>query len=127
MGQQQLLLIVLGVIIVGLAVVVAINIFAAQSEESLKDAIVSDCTTLGAMAQQYFRRPRAMGGGSVSFTDWSIPENLDTTDHGTYTISRAGDNSDVEITGSPHGSAGYNWSIVATITSTEVNTVYTPN
>ncbi len=53
MGQQQLLLIVLGVIVVGIAIVVGINLFNANAESSTKDGIVSDCTNLGAMAQQY--------------------------------------------------------------------------
>ncbi len=126
MGQQQLLLIVLGVIIVGIAVVVGINVFTAQSEESAKDAIVSDCTTLGAMAQQYFRKPQAMGGGSNSFLNWTIPDNLDTTANGTYAISQAGGPNSVEITGSPLGSSGYTWTIVTTVTPVDVQSVYTP-
>jgi len=86
MGQQQFLLIVLGLILVGTAVVVSINIFTANSEETAKDAIISDSITLGAMAQQYFKKPRELGGGSNSFANWSIPNNLDTTEHGTYEV-----------------------------------------
>ena len=56
MGQQQLLLIVLGVIIVGIAVVVGINLFNANAEESAKDTIVSEGTNFGAMAQQYLQK-----------------------------------------------------------------------
>lgn len=123
MGQQQLLLIVLGVIIVGIAVVVGINVFTAQSEESTKDAIVSDCTTLGAMAQYYFRRPTSMSGGSNSFAGWTIPNNLDTTANGTYAITQAGDATDVEVTGSPLGSTGYTWTVVTTITSNDITSV----
>ena len=67
MGQQQLLLIVLGVIIVGIAVVVGINLFNANAEESTKDTLVSEGTNLGAMAQQYFKKPVALGGGGNSF------------------------------------------------------------
>ncbi len=123
MGQQQLLLIVLGLIIVGLAVVVSINVFVANAEESAKDSIISDSITLGAMAQQYFRKPRAMGGGSISFTDWTIPHSLDTTDHGIYTISRAGDARDVQITGVPYESTGFSWSVVTTVTPFEVTSI----
>jgi hypothetical protein len=122
-GQQQLLLIVLGVIIVGIAVVVGINVFTAQSEESAKDAIVSDCTTLGAMAQYYYRRPTSMSGGSNSFAGWSIPDNLDTTANGTFAISTVGDAEDVEITGSPLAATGYTWSVVTTITPTDITSV----
>ena len=125
MGQQQLLLIVLGVIIVGIAVVVGINVFTAQSEESSKDAIVSDCTNLGAMAQQYFRKPTAMGGGGNTFTGYTIPENLDTTANGTYAPAVTA--TQVVITGSPLASSGYSWTIVTTVTNKPVVSVYTPS
>ncbi|MDZ7625577.1 MAG: hypothetical protein U5J96_14175 [Ignavibacteriaceae bacterium] len=90
MGQQQLLLIVLGVIIVGIAVVVGINLFNANAEESTKDGIVSDATNLGAMAQQYYKKPTSMGGGGNTFTGWQIPwlwsskVDLDSTAYGMY-------------------------------------------
>lgn len=119
MGQQQLLLIVLGVIIVGIAVVVGINVFTAQSEESAKDAIVSDCTNLGAMAQQYFRKPTAMGGGGNAFTGWTIPSNLDTTANGTYAAVVAANS--VTITGTPLASSNYSWDVTTTVSSTSVS------
>ena len=125
MGQQQLLLIVLGTILVGIAVVVGINVFAAQAEESAKDAIVTDCIVLGAMAQQYYQKPSSMGGGSNSFTNWSIPGSLDTTANGTYAITTAGDDNDVVVTGTPLSNLGYNWTIVTTITSNDVTSVVT--
>ncbi len=87
MGQQQLLLIVLGVIIVGIAVVVGINVFTASSANSNRDAVISDLTTLAAMSQQYYRKPTAMGGGGNKFTGWSVPSSLDTTANGVYTES----------------------------------------
>lgn len=76
MGQQQLLLIVLGVIIVGIAVVVGINVFTASSKNANRDAVISDLTTLAAMAQQHYRKPTAMGGGGNKFTGWSVPSSL---------------------------------------------------
>ena len=126
MGQQQLLLIVLGVIIVGIAVVVGINVFTAQSEESTKDAIVSDCTNLGAMAQQYFRKPEAMDGGGNKFDGYGIPTQLDTTANGIYTISGAGSGSTLELTGTPLTASGYSWTIVTTVTPTTVKSTFTP-
>lgn len=84
MGQQQLLLIVLGVIIVGIAVVVGINVFTVSSANSNRDAVISDLTTLAAMSQQYYRKPTAMGGGGNSFTGWSIPTTLASTANGSY-------------------------------------------
>lgn len=68
MGQQQLLLIVLGVIIVGIAIVVGINLFNANAEESAKDTLVSEGTNLAALAQQHYKKPIALGGGGNTFT-----------------------------------------------------------
>ena len=85
MGQQQLLLIVLGVIIVGIAVVVGINVFTASSMNSNRDAVIADLTTLAAMAQQHYRKPAAMGGGQNAFdatnggTAWTVPASLQQT------------------------------------------------
>lgn len=79
MGQQQLLLIVLGVIIVGIAVVVGINVFTASAASSNRDAITADLTNLAAMAQQFYRKPVALGGGSNTFTGWTVPKSLEKT------------------------------------------------
>ena len=82
MGQQQLLLIVLGVIIEGIAVVVGINVFTASSLEANKSALVSDLQTIASMAQQFYRKPTAMGGGGNTFdggTGWNVPSSLTRT------------------------------------------------
>ena len=124
MGQQQLLLIVLGVIIVGIAVVVGINVFTASAEEAAKDAVVSDCTTIGAMAQQYYRKPVAMAGGGNDFTGFAVPAALTSNANGTYAASGQGPTS-VTITGTP-ADADYTWTIVTTVTKDSVNSVFTP-
>ena len=41
------------------------------------------------MAQQYYRKPAAMGGGGNTFTGWTIPTKLDTTPNGTYVLTTA--------------------------------------
>ena len=121
MGQQQLLLIVLGVIVVGIAVVVGINLFNASAEEANKDGIVSDCTNLGAMAQQYYKKPQSMGGGANTFTGWLIPDGLLVTANGGYGAVASA--IDVVITGTP---TEYAWTIVTTVTSTTIISVFTP-
>jgi len=67
MGQQQLLLIILGVIIVGVAIAVGISMFSGQSIQSNKDAILSDLNNLGADAYQFKIRPASMGGGNGAY------------------------------------------------------------
>ena len=128
MGQQQLLLIVLGVIIVGIAVVVGINLFNANAEESNKDGIVSDATNLGAMAQQFYKKPVSMGGGGNSFTGgtgWDITlTGLDSTANGLYTAAVT--DQQVTITGTPHANTGYTWTFTTTVTGNSINSVYNP-
>ena len=68
MGQQQLLLIILGVIVVGIAVAVGITMFQDNAVSANRDAVVNDLVNLAARAQQYFRRPTSLGGGQNSFT-----------------------------------------------------------
>ena len=69
MGQQQLLLIILRVIVVGIAVVVGITMFQDNAISANRDAVTNDLVNLGARAQQYYRRPIALGGGGNSFNN----------------------------------------------------------
>ena len=67
MGQQQLLLIILSVIIVGIAIAVGINMFQTNAVDSNRQAIVSDVMNLGAKAHRYFRTPTSLAGGGQNF------------------------------------------------------------
>jgi hypothetical protein len=119
MGQQQLLLIVLGVIIVGIAVVVGINLFNASAEESAKDTITSECTNLAAMCLQYYKKPVALGGGGNSFAGFVTPAALATTNSATYVVTPNG-NTDCVVVGTPLASSGYSWTVTTTVTSAGV-------
>jgi len=68
MGQQQLLLIVLGTIIVGIAVAVGINMMGNAQEQANLDAVRQDLLTIASSAQGYFAKPTMMAGGGNSFT-----------------------------------------------------------
>lgn len=95
MGQQQLLLIILGVIVVGIAVAVGITMFADSAASSNRDAITSDLQNLASQAQQFYRRPNAMGGGQGSFnllttSSLSLLTNIPQNANGSYSIETAG-------------------------------------
>jgi hypothetical protein len=127
MGQQQLLLIVLGIIIVGIAVVVGIALFSANSTSSNRDAVVSDLTNLASSAQLFFRKPIPLGGGGISFTNWTIPPQLASTANGTYTATVTSTSVTLVGTGKQTGSDGSNPVKVTmvlsstSITSTSIN------
>ncbi len=84
MGQQQLLLIALSVILVGVAVFVGISLFTANSIEQKRNEIINECTILASEAQLYYRKPTTMGGGGNSFVGWTIPREFDATEAGFF-------------------------------------------
>ena len=84
MGQQQLLLIILGVIIVGIAIAVGLSLFSAQSVQSNRDAIINDLNNLAAQAYQFRIRPTSMGGGQGDYTTFAIPTKMKTNENATY-------------------------------------------
>ena len=74
MGQQQLLLVILVTIIVGIATVVALNVFGTQAEQANEDAVRQDMMSGAATAQGYYMRPTNMGGGGGDFTDIDLDD-----------------------------------------------------
>ncbi len=84
MGQQQLLYIVLGIIVVALAIFIGVQMFVAHAIESKRNNVINECVQLSAMAQQYYYKPTTLGGGGRSFTGWTIPTQLVSTTNGRY-------------------------------------------
>jgi len=77
MGQQQLLLVILVTIIVGIATVVAINVFGQSAENANLDATRQDVLTIGAMAQGWILKPEALGGGGGDWQNGSTDVTMD--------------------------------------------------
>jgi len=67
MGTQQLLLIAVGVVLIGIMVAIGIFMFKDQSSATNRDQVSNDLVNLAAQAQKYYRRPATLGGGSSSF------------------------------------------------------------
>ncbi|MEO1630915.1 MAG: hypothetical protein AAFU38_09070 [Bacteroidota bacterium] len=63
MGQQQLLLLVLGIVIVGLAVVVGIESFTENKAKSEIDTYVGMGVEMAGEIIAWYKKPEAMGGG----------------------------------------------------------------
>ncbi len=62
MGTQQLLLIALVVVLVGIAVAVGIYMFNVQAFNANRQAILVELATLNAKAVEYWKLPVSMGG-----------------------------------------------------------------
>ena len=84
MGQQQLLLIVLAMILVGIAVIFAITLFRQKAVDSKRDLLVNEGGNIATDALEYYKKPAAFGGGGRSFLGWSIPASIVTTAAGYY-------------------------------------------
>jgi len=131
MGQQQLLLIVLGVILVGVAVVLGIQYFGVGAEEGAKDELTAHCITVGANAQQWFKKPVAMGGGGNTYVGFATHfstnlQKLAASTNGTYEPS--GESAtEVTITGTPNANLDYDWTVVTTVFVDSMATEITPN
>jgi len=84
MGQQQLLLVILAVLIIGIAIAIGVSLFTAQSVESNRDAIIDDINNLNADAYEFYIRPVSMGGGGGSFSGgvgYVIPTKMASNDN----------------------------------------------
>ena len=140
MGQQQLLLIVLGVILVGVAVVLGIQYFAVGAEEGAKDELVAHTLTIGANAQQWYKKPAAMGGGGGAW-DGSVTNTMPYDQYFTlhltklhetsnsqpaptgYTVAITNAN-EIVITALPKQNQGFTFvSVVTTVTPDDMTTV----
>lgn len=64
MGQQQLLLIVLSIVLVGVAVAVGIDAFMKNRRQAEADTVVYNLVRLASTAQEWKLKPAAFGGGS---------------------------------------------------------------
>ena len=133
MGQQQLLLIILGVIVVGIAVAVGITMFTDNAVNANRDAVTNGLVNLAARAQQFYRRPTALGGGGNSFVGLTADAagltkltNKATNATGVYTIQAAGTTTGVTIrgVGTEHSDAVNYVTMDITVSNSKADSVY---
>jgi hypothetical protein len=115
MGQQQLLLIILGVIIVGIAIAVGLQLFQSGSIGANSDGVINDCMNIAAHADQFRIRPLAMGGGGGDFTNYQLPVRMATTGNGTYTVTATATTVTIVGTSTPYSAT---WTLVYNPTGT---------
>ena len=92
MGQQQLLLIIVGTIVVGIAIAVAITLFNDQASATNRDEVSNDLGHYASIVQGYYRRPRILGGGGHTFNGLTMRKITATYQNprhlnGTYSLS----------------------------------------
>ncbi|MDR8391606.1 hypothetical protein NC796_10670 [Aliifodinibius sp. S!AR15-10] len=129
MGQQQLLLVILVTIIVGIATVVAINTFSSAADSANLDAVRQDVASIAASAQGYYMKPDMLGGGGQDFDGMTF-ENIAFggtisssgmiawNENGTYVLSDDGSATGITITAHPASDDNYDASDPENATAT---------
>ena len=101
MGSQQLLLIILGTVVIGIMVTVGISLFIDHASATNRDAVANDLVHAASIAQMYRKKPVMQGGGGGSFVGFDLRvaiKDLKNT-NGTYSIFGAPTDSLIIIEG----------------------------
>jgi hypothetical protein len=89
MGSQQLLLIVVGLVLIGIAIAVGMTMFADQATSENRDNLANDLAHFGSIARSYYRKPTSFGGGGYSFKGLTMSRitSKPSNDNGTYSLT----------------------------------------
>lgn len=113
MGQQQLLLLVAGIVIAGLAVMVGVQAFSENQKKANADALTFTAMNIASSAQKWLQTPQILGGGkpadgnitgdftgqTIIFQDLGYTINANDefqTVHGTFELTNSGSSVIVE-------------------------------
>lgn len=101
MGQQQVYLLILVTVIVGIATIIAIDTMQGARESSNLDAVQQDILFIINEAQGYYYRNSVMQGGGRSFDSIEMNDISigDSTANGIYSLTGSGNSLVVEGTG----------------------------
>ena len=141
MGQQQLLLLVLGIVIVGLAVVTGIQAFGLNQKKANADAMVLTGMRIATDFQKWLQTPTALGGGrpntggtpvmstiSVSLQDLGYPVNgsgqYETVD-GNFSLTKSANGIVIIGLSSTLGQQGDNNTVSIEVTGTNLDDIKT--
>ncbi len=80
MGQQQLLLIVLGALIVGMGVYAGLRVMDNINESSDRDQLMNQMQYVVGEARKFAAKPSYLGGGDGTLTNFTAPQNMAITD-----------------------------------------------
>ncbi|MCF7792725.1 MAG: hypothetical protein K9N09_01465 [Candidatus Cloacimonetes bacterium] len=103
MGTQQILLIILSVVIVGVSIATGITMYKERAKEANRRAVVQDMFNVASLALAYRRTPASHGGGKVDdfisnprkfyqFTGYPHDNTWIYTDNGQIFLIRIGSN-----------------------------------
>jgi hypothetical protein len=98
MGQSQLLIIAISVLIVGIAILAGTGFFQADDIEANKKAMIDDVHHIAADAVRYYRRIPALAGGGYKYDGYALPNGFQSNLNGRY-ITTVISSQVLEVTG----------------------------
>ena len=117
MGQQQLILVILITIIVGIATIVAINNMQSSHDASVYEAIQQDIMQAQIQSIAYQKKPLMMGGGGGSYIGMTLEDILlpEENENAAYLLNNVTQDSFTIL-----ATTVYGFSVTANITADEV-------
>ncbi|MCF7859299.1 MAG: hypothetical protein K9N07_08280 [Candidatus Cloacimonetes bacterium] len=116
MGYQQILMLVLGVIIIGLSAAVGLSMFTNEMKKINRQSIISDMNIFAGVANAYYKAPSNLGGGNREWDvdnlgmwfgyNYNDENNSISNDNGVYIFSASGDLLTIIGTGTSVGNNG---------------------
>lgn len=76
MGQQQMLLMILVTIVVGVSISVGFQIVNNQNMQQNRDQLMMQAQSIYALAEQYATRSQSQAGGAGSYTNFAMPKSM---------------------------------------------------
>ena len=87
MGQSQLLIIAISVLIIGIAIAAGAGLFSDDETEANKKAMVNDVSHIAMNAVRYYRRIPALGGGGYNYSGFGLAPGFRSNLNGSYSVN----------------------------------------
>jgi hypothetical protein len=129
MGQQQLLLLILVTIVVGISIRVGLRMVDDQNMQQNRDQLALQAQQIYAVAEQYATKSQRQAGGAGTYTNFTLLRGMTTSVAGTFTVTVTGTTGLTIIgTGNVKGNNGTSpVSVTCTITSRKITKMTTNN
>jgi hypothetical protein len=87
MGQSQILIIAISVLIIGISILAGTGFFSDDEIETNKKAMINDVNHIASNATRYYRRIGALGGGGYSYLGYALPAGFRSNLNGSYSAT----------------------------------------
>ena len=84
MGQSQLLIIAVSVLIIGIAILAGAGFFQSNDIDANKKVMIDDFHHIAINAVRYYRRIPALGGGGYKYDGYELPVGYQSNLNGRY-------------------------------------------